>query len=106
MSVDRSIVHRNLDTQIKFFGMELFDVIGVGAFASTMNLIFGQSNMAGVMVFGLPALLAVVIYWGKRGKPDRYLQDLIRFSILPGVFCAGINLSKENERIKEIVIKS
>ena len=106
MSVDRSAVHRNLDAQIKFFGMELFDVIGVGAFASTMNLIFGQTSVAGVMVFGLPVLLAGVIFWGKRGKPDRYLPDLIRFSIFPGVFCAGSEITKEKERIKEIVVKS
>ena len=61
--------------------------------------------MAGVMVFGFPALLAGIIYWGKRGKPDRYLQDLIRFSIFPEVFCAGSELSLEHERIKEIVVK-
>ncbi len=106
MSLDRSVVHRNLDSKIKFLGMELFDVIGVGAFASIMNLIFGQTNIAGVMVFGLPALLSVIIYLGKKGKPERFLQDYIRFSVLPGVFCVGEDLSFENQRRREVVFKS
>lgn len=106
MSLDRSVVHRNLDSKIKIAGMELFDIITVGAFASTMNLVFGQTNLAGIMVFGFPALLAFVIYLGKKGKPERYLQDFIRFSILPGVFCVGEELNNEIVRRKQVVIKS
>ncbi len=105
MGLDRSVVHRNLDSKVKIAGMELFDIITVGAFASTMNLIFGQTNMAGIMVFGLPALLAFVIYLGKKGKPERYLQDLIRFSVFPGVFCVGEELSNETRR-RQVVVKS
>ena len=106
MELDRSVVHRNLDSKIKILGMELFDIIIVGALASTMNLIFGQTNLAGVMAFGLPALMGLIIYWGKRGKPERYLQDLLRFSILPGVFCVGLDVNTEIERRQSIVIKS
>lgn len=105
MGLDRSVVHRNLDSKVKIAGMELFDIITVGAFASTMNLIFGQTNMAGIMVFGFPALLAFVIYLGKKGKPERYLQDLIRFSVFPGVFCVGEELSNEIRR-QQVVVKS
>ncbi len=106
MGLDRSVVHRNLDSKIKIMGMELFDIITVGAFASTMNLIFGQTNMAGIMVFGLPVLLSIIIYFGKKGKPDRYLQDLIRFSIFPGVFCVGEELNGETLRRNSIVSQS
>lgn len=103
MSLDKSTVHRNLDSKFKFFGMELFDVIGIGAVTSTMNLIFGQTNMVELMVFGFPALLTLIVYFGKKGKPDRFLQDSIRFSILPGVFCVGEPLTKEIERRSYIV---
>lgn len=106
MSLDRSQVHRNLDSKVKILGMELFDIILVGAVASTMNLIFGQTQLAGPLVFGLPALLALIIYLGKRGKPERYLQDFIRFSILPGVFFAGEEVSREFERRASIVAQS
>ncbi len=106
MGLDQSVVHRNLDSQIRFLGMELFDVLGLGVFASTMNIIFGQTSLAGIMVFGLPGVLLAVVYFGKKGKPDRFLQDFIRFSILPGVFFAGKKLEKEKERVKEIVTKS
>ena len=105
MELDRSVVHRNLDSKIKVLGIELFDVLGIGIFASIMNLIFGQTYLAGGLVFGLPALLIVVIYFGKRGKPERYLQDFIRFSVFPGVFCVGDNLSLEEKRRNKIVIR-
>ncbi len=135
--IDRSVVHRNLDSKIKILGMELFDVIAVGAFASVMNLIFGQiygqvhgqtygqayshvydqaysqslysqnlNLFTGALVFGLPALLALGIYFGKRGKPERYIQDFIKFSVLPGIFCVGDELSFEEERRHEIVSSS
>jgi hypothetical protein len=106
MALDRSVVHRNLDSKVKIMGMELFDIITVGAFASTMNLLFRETPMAALMVFGLPVLLSLVIYFGKKGKPDRYLQDLIRFSIFPGVFCVGEELNDELLRRKSVVTKS
>lgn len=104
--IDRSAVHRNLDSKIKILGMELFDVIGVGVFASMMNLLFGQTQFAGALVFGLPTLLVVIIYFGKKGKPERYLQDFIKFLILPGVFCVGDELRFEEQRRQNIVIRS
>lgn len=106
MEQDRSIVHRNLESKIKILGMELFDIIGVGIFTSMINLIFGQTHLAGVFVFGFPALLVVIIYFGKKGKPERHLQDFIRFLVFPGVFCVGDKLESEEQRSHEIVIRS
>ena len=63
-----SIVHKNLDSKVKFFGMELIDVLIVAGTASILNLLFGQTNFGGPIVFGLPSLLALVIYFGKKGK--------------------------------------
>lgn len=99
-----SIVHKNLDSKVKFFGMELFDVLVVAGTASILNLLFGQTSIGGPIVFGLPSLLALVIYIGKKGKPERFLQDYIKFQTLPGVMFSGSQPLSETKRLKEVYL--
>lgn len=100
--LNSSVVHRNLDSKVKFFGMELFDVLVVAGTASIINLLFGQTSIGGPMVFGLPSLLALVIYFGKKGKPERFLQDYIKFQSLPGIMFSGSFPLNENKRLNEV----
>lgn len=100
----QSEVHKNLDSKTKIMGLEIFDLIGLLIFAATMNLMFGKTPLAFVMVIALPTILSVALYWGKRGKPDGFLLHLIRFHLLPGTFESG-EASKNNERLKEYIFE-
>lgn len=102
-SLKSSVVHKHLDSKVKFFGMELFDVLLVASVASVLNLIFGQTSFAGPIVFGFPSLMSFIIYWGKRGKPERFLQDYIRFQSLSGVIFSGLQPKNECKMIHEII---
>jgi hypothetical protein len=102
-TLHRSRVHKNLDSKVKFFGMELFDVLMVAGLASILNLVFGQTSFGGPIVFGLPALMSLVIYFGKRNKPDRFLQDFIKFQVLSGVMFSGGEPLNEDRRLEQIV---
>ncbi len=102
-TLDMSIVHKNLDSKVKFFGIELFDVLVVAGTASVLNLMFGQTSIGGPIVFGLPSLLVLTIYFGKKGKPDRFLQDYIKFQSLPGVMFSGSMPKNEFKRLKEVI---
>lgn len=84
-----STVHRNLDAKLKVVGMEAHDLLFVLLFASVMNLIFGKTGLAIYLVFLLPSLMAVVLFFAKRNKPDRFLPHLLRYHLQPGFYSAG-----------------
>ncbi len=84
-----STVHRNLDTKLKIFGFELFDLLTVLIFSAVMNLLFGRTSLSFITVFVFPAILGAVIYFGKRGKPDNHLIHFVRYLMLPGAFSSG-----------------
>lgn len=78
--------------------MEAPDILGVLIFASVMNLFFGRTSLAFVFVIILPLILLVVLYVGKRGKPDGFLIHVVRFYLTTGYFSAGEN-QKDAETI-------
>lgn len=78
--------------------MEAPDILGVLIFASVMNLFFGRTSLAFVFVIILPLILLVVLYVGKRGKPDGFLIHVTRFFLTTGYFSAGEN-QKDAETI-------
>ena len=57
--------------------------------AAVMNLIFGQFSFGPIFIFGIPAVLFFVLYFGKRGKPDGYLLHAIKYYLSPGELWAG-----------------
>ena len=78
--------------------MEAPDILGVFIFASIMNLFFGRSDLSFFFVIVLPLFLLVILYFGKRGKPDGYLIHLARYYLTAGYYSAGNN-QKETKNI-------
>ena len=96
MELDTSPVHRNLDGQIKVMGLEAPDLIFVLLVAAVMNLFFGQTQFVLLAVFGVPSLILVTLYIGKKGKPEGYLIHLLRYFLTPSFYSAGEDpISKE-----------
>jgi hypothetical protein len=74
-----SSVPRTLDTKSKILGLELTDVLLLLLNLSIQNLIFGSTSMKIPMVFGTSLVMAGLLFFVKRGKPDLYLQHLMQF---------------------------
>lgn len=89
MGLKTSQVHRKLDAKFKVGGVEAADLLGVLLLAGVMNLFFGRIPYSALFIFGIPALLFVGLYFGKRGKPDGYLQHAIKFYLSSGALRAG-----------------
>ena len=71
--------------------MELSDVLLLFANLSTQNLIFGSTSFKTPMVWGTTLLIAFILFFIKRGKPDGYLQHLGQYLASPAVRLAGKN---------------
>ncbi len=71
-----SRVPRALDLKNKLFGFELADVLIVFFSLSVTNLIFGGTHFRVPLVWGANTVLALVLHFSKKGKPDGYLQHL------------------------------
>lgn len=84
-----STVHRKLDAKFKIGGIEATDLLAVLILAAVMNLFFGRLNFGPVLFLGVPSLLFVALYFGKRGKPDGYLVHVIQFYLTSGELHAG-----------------
>lgn len=102
MSLETSTVHRNLDAKMKIMGLEAPDLLSVLIFAALMNLFFGKTTFAPILVFILPALALVVLYIGKKNKPDDYLIHLARYLFTSGQYSAGNNGELEEVRKEKI----
>ena len=102
MALNSSTVHRRLDSKIKIVGLEAHDLLFVLLFAAIMNLIFGQTALGTIMVFFIPAIMAAVLYFVKRNRPDNYLVHLTKFHLEPGHLSAGSEGSLETQRILKI----
>lgn len=85
MTLNRSTVHRGLDVRMKVGGLEALDLIATLILTAALNVF----QLPTLLVLGLPSILVVVLYFGKRNKPDGYLQHLIRFYLTAGHFSAG-----------------
>lgn len=102
MEIQTSTVHRNLDAKLKILGFELFDLLAILIFAAMMNLVFGRTSLSFLMVFVLPGILAFVIYYGKKGKPDNYLVHSVRYYLLPGALASG-NRGRNEENMTQTI---
>lgn len=88
MELLTSKTFRCLERKAKIMGFELFDMLLIGMTISVSNLLIGQIPFR-LFVAWTPALLiAGVLWFGKRGKPDGFMLHWLRFKIGPSVYCA------------------
>ncbi len=83
-----------LETKNKILGLELSDVLILLLNLSVQNLLFGSTTMKIPMVFGTSLVLALVLFYFKRGKPDLYLQHYVEHLISPTVSSANAKDTK------------
>ncbi len=81
-------VSKCLDRKLVLFGFEVLDLLAVFLVLSILNFLFGQAPMKWLLVWAPSLTLALVLRWGKRGKPDKYLIHWLRYQIKPGSYSA------------------
>ncbi len=86
----RSKVPRALEKKARLFGFELADLLLVFLYLALSNLIFGHTKLKFLLVWGGTALLASILYFVKRGKPDGYLQHYGEFMVSPSVLSPSL----------------
>lgn len=81
-------VSKCLDKKLVMFGFEVFDLLAIFLLLSILNFIFGESSFKLLFVWLPTVLVACILRYGKRGKPEKYLIHWIRYQIKPGVYSA------------------
>jgi len=79
-------VSQCLDRKLRFMGFEVGDVLAVFLTLSILNLLFGQSSFKVALVWAPTVLLALILKYGKRGKPEKFILHWLRYQFSPGVY--------------------
>lgn len=85
-----SKVPRSLEKKARIFGFELGDLLLIFLYLAVSNLVFGQTKLKPLLVWGGTLGLASVVYFIKRGKPDGYIQHYGEFLTKPSVYSAAL----------------
>ena len=96
-----SNVARSLDSKSKLFGFELPDLLFIFANLTMTNLIFGQTGFKIPLVWGSTMIIASILFFAKRGRPDGYLQHLFEFYFKASHFSGGAPDTKYSSFIKK-----
>lgn len=97
MSLRQTTVSQSLDRKLKMFGFEVPDLLAIFLVLAVLNFVFGQTDFKLFLVWLPTALIAGVLHFGKRGKPDNYLIHWLRFQFKPGIYSAYAPPSKWEE---------
>ena len=89
MNLNTSTVQRNLDAKLKIGNIEALDLLIALICGAVLNLFFSGTALEMPLVIGVPVLILAVFYFGKRGKPEKYLPHLLRYHLEPAFFAAG-----------------
>lgn len=84
-----SKVPRSLEKKTRLFGFELSDLLLIFLYLALTNLIFGQTSLKPLIVWGGTLALGSSLYFFKRGKPDNYLQHYGEFLYATSVLSAS-----------------
>ena len=84
-----SKVPRSLEKKTRLYGFELSDLLLIFLYLAVSNLVFGQTSLKPLMVWGATISMAAGLYYFKRGKPDNYLQHYGEFLYAPSVLSAS-----------------
>ncbi len=88
MSIKCTPVSKCLDKKTLLWGFEMADLIIVFMFLAILNFLFGQTDQKLLLVWSPPLIVALVLKYGKKGKPDNYLVHWVRFQLKNGIFSA------------------
>lgn len=88
MGLKTNSVAKCLDKRLLFFGFEVFDVLSIFLTLSILNFIFGNTSLKFFLVWLPTLVLALILHFGKKGKPDQFLLHWLRYQIKPGVYRA------------------
>src|SRR5690242_2874483 len=88
MGLRTTQVAKCLDKKLLLFGFEVPDVLAVFLTLSILNFVFGSTSLKIVFVWLPTTALALVLKYGKKGKPDGYLVHWLKFQMKPGTYRA------------------
>lgn len=80
-----SRVYKNINKKTLIFGFELFDCFLILATFAILNFVLGGSLVAWIV----PVIVMIILYFGKKNRPEGYLLDLVQFLAAPKVFSAS-----------------
>lgn len=89
MGLHISKVPRALEKKNRILGFEIGDIVLIFLYLSVSNFIFGQTDLKFVVVWCGTFILALALYFLKKGKPDNYIQHYGEFMFSQGVFSSG-----------------
>ena len=76
--------------KVRLIGIDTPEVYGhTDCFGPEASAFADRVPYGAVFIFGVPAALFMGLYFGKRGKPDGYLQHAIKFYLSTGELKAG-----------------
>lgn len=84
-----SKVPRALESKSKLFGFELADLLFIFLYLAISNFLFGRTQFKLPLVWIGTLLIAGILYFVKRNKPDGYLQHWGEFKRNPGILSAA-----------------
>lgn len=100
MNLFTSKTPRSLENKLKLLGFELLDLLLIFLYLSMSNLVFGQTSLKAPLVYVGSLVLAITLYFAKRGKPDNYLQDKLSSLVSPNIFSANLPDTKYQSYLK------
>ena len=98
MELNTSSTHRGLNVKMKIGGLEALDLICCLILCAVLNLFFGRFSFGPLIVFGLPLICLLCLYFGKKNKPDDFLKQLIRDYLPTGYPSAAQRSVTEEKR--------
>jgi hypothetical protein len=88
MALNSTPVTRCLDQKFRILGFEVLDLLAIFLLLSVLHLLFGDLGSQVIMIWLPSSAFALVLWIGKRNKPDNYILHWIKFYIKPGVINA------------------
>ena len=92
----QSNVARNIESSSKLMGFELFDLLFIFIYLSMSNLLFGGTSLKIPLVWIGTSLLAILLYFLKKGQEENYLPNLLRSFAEKDIYMA--NCVKEKKK--------
>ena len=80
MEIYSTPVSRCLDNKLLILGFEVVDLFAIFLLLAVLNFLLSPiGGWVTLLVWILPSLLALILRYGKRGKPENYLLHVARY---------------------------